>query len=75
MNSAPRSAGVCRTIERIPIRRAVRMIRQAISPRLAMRTLANMDGLHDRPCVLKAGADGERITTARERLSLCPISR
>src|SRR5271165_3754369 len=33
----------------IPIRRAVLMIRQAISPRLAMRTFANMAGLLEPP--------------------------
>ena len=39
---APRSAGVASAIVRMPSRRAVRMTRQAISPRLAIRTLANM---------------------------------
>src|SRR6185312_17017672 len=54
VNSAPRSAGVCIAMERTPIRRAVRMIRQAISPRLAMRTLANISRL-------RAGSPGARL--------------
>ena len=45
VNSAPRSAGVAATIVRIPSRLAVRMMRQAISPRLGIRTL----GEHQTP--------------------------
>jgi hypothetical protein len=44
VNSAPRSAGVCSTIARMPSRRGLRITRQAISPRVAIKRLAKMAG-------------------------------